>query len=150
MPETDCDLCASGVRARTTTLDFESYDCPRCGALRLNRNAIAILPNLRKRANEAKIDAVSHWARRRAGTKGTFLTVTGDDATRWFQEAALATPMEQVRNLMIWLGSHREAGCDPAMDVETTTEELASIVGGRSKKRIHGVPDPPSCLTRLG
>jgi hypothetical protein len=101
--------------------------------LRVTGSATAVLPHLRQRATDEKIDAVSHLARRWSRAKGIYLNVSVDDANRWFQEAELATPSEQARNLIVWIGSHRDDGCDPAMEVTISTPELASIVGGRNK-----------------
>jgi hypothetical protein len=90
------------------------------------------LQELRASARAETIDAVSHLARRWKRSEGNYLWVSPQDALRWFQEARLASPPEQLHNLILWLGSAPSSNVDPAALTNITTPELASIVGGRS------------------
>lgn len=127
-----CLLCGTMLPTAGQRLgDTLLYQCRRCGLLSVTGSAEAVLENLRPAASEAKLDAVSHAARRwERGDKA--LVVDSNTGQKWFEEAELASPAEQERNLVLWLGSRQEPDWNPAFQHVADEAELASIVGGRS------------------
>lgn len=106
----------------------------RCGLVTLTDDARMALPDLRKRSEPIKTDAVSHVVRQLSdGAPGKAVHINCHDVIRWFrdQEIKLESPGAQARNLIIWLGRPLPKDPDPATFHTVGVGELASIIGAK-------------------
>lgn len=116
------------------------YPCPRCRAFLLTKDAEDILPAVLKgRADAGAI--LSHFISRirRPALDRTIVdapTITPEFLERVVEAERLPDPLEQVDNLILWLGEASRP--DRLVHI---SEDLQSIIGGLSQEAVGWVRD---------
>ena len=128
-----CPVCGDQMATchSHSSHDGVVVDCPRCGNFELSGSAETVARHLVIGMKPEKADAISHAVRLqtlRATARRTYFNSDALEALR--REAILCQPIEQLENLVLWLGSDKFN--DPAAGKQATTGQLASIVGARN------------------
>lgn len=126
-PEDICPLCSLPLAAPVKPYrdrDASSYTCSRCGTYGLTGSAEASLPHIAGE-DPAKLGLLSHLVRRmQRGAEPPLLAT--DYIEQLIKENAPPSPVEQVQNLVLWLGRTLPA---PGQLVSLSSQEHRAIVG---------------------
>ena len=105
---------------------FFRYDCPRCGSFVLSENAGFDLEGQLEQV-PLRRSLMSHTLRRMQRPDNSHLhIITKDELPTFWREERLPTPLQQVDNLIVWVGDNQAA---PSIWAETTVPAIAATIG---------------------
>src|SRR5262245_51059540 len=156
-----CPVCRTPDVSNESSTSRRRYQCPRCGDYFLSSQADEAIVDI-ARTRQAR--AVLSYAIRRMPrpSKGP-PTLWSEDVERLVRETKLPDPLEQLDNLVVWLGENTESGT--YVEVDDTYQALVGVASASglswvvqslcdvgillegSKQKVKGIPSAGAVST---
>jgi hypothetical protein len=138
-----CPICTSPVPAPNQNASWCGFDCPRCGRWSIGVDSAIVAREFEQRLGDLngrgahQRSRLSYLLRRQQHdlAPGRWVPLPWNYVEAWHLDEPLASPSEQLDQLVIWIGDHQSS---PAESASLQIPEMSAWVGATITPRSPG------------